>query len=104
MVGLTLKRHQRDFVRTAFALCAGAYTCRWNFHVCHPLVGDEEAVRNITFVEIPSLEGGYSTFYNPSGSGSEPFEDVRYTTSSQPDLEPMINALDDPMRVDRAAP
>jgi len=68
------------------------------------LVGDEEAARNITFVEIPSLEGGYSAFYNPGGPGPEPFEGVRYTAPGPPDLEPVIIALDDPMRVDRAAP
>jgi hypothetical protein len=68
------------------------------------LVGDEEAARNITFVEIPSREGGYSAFYNPGGPGPEPFEGVRYTAPGPPDMEPVIIALDDPMRVDRAAP
>jgi hypothetical protein len=68
------------------------------------LVGDEAAARNITFVEIPSLEGGYRAFYNPGGPGPEPFEGVRYTAPGPPDLEPVIIALDDPMRVDRAAP
>jgi hypothetical protein len=68
------------------------------------LVGDEEAARNITFVEIPSLEGGYRAFYNPGGPGPEPFEGVRYTAPGPPDMEPVIIALDDPMRVDRAAP
>jgi len=65
------------------------------------IVGDEEAARNITFLEIPSLEGGYSAFYNPGGPGPEPYEDVRYTAPGPPDLEPVIIALDDPMRVDR---
>jgi hypothetical protein len=68
------------------------------------LVGDEQAARNVTFVEIPSLEGGYRAFYNPGGPGPEPFEGVRYTAPGPPDLEPVIIALDDPMRVDRAAP
>ena len=68
------------------------------------LVGDEDAARNVTFVEIPSLEGGYRAFYNPGGPGPEPFEEVRYTAPGPPDLEPVIMALDDPMRVDRAAP
>ncbi len=67
------------------------------------LVGDEEAARNITFVEIPALEGGYGAFYNPGGPGPEPFEGIRYTAPGPPDLEPVIIALDDPMRVDRAA-
>ncbi len=68
------------------------------------LVGDEEAARNVTFVEIPSLEGGYRAFYNPGGPGPEPFEGVRYTAPGPPDMEPVINALDNPMRVDRVAP
>ncbi|MFZ4661455.1 MAG: phospholipase [Caldilineaceae bacterium] len=68
------------------------------------LEGDEEAARNVTFVEIPSLEGGYRAFYNPGGPGPEPFEGVRYTAPGPPDMEPVIMALDDPMRVDRAAP
>ena len=65
------------------------------------LVGDEAAARNITYVEIPSLEGGYNAFYNPGGPGPEPFEGVRYTAPGPADLEPVINALDNPMRVSR---
>jgi hypothetical protein len=68
------------------------------------LEGDEEAARNVTFVEIPALEGGYRAFYNPGGPGPEPFEGVRYTAPGPRDLEPVIIALDDPMRVDRVAP
>jgi hypothetical protein len=68
------------------------------------LVGDEEAARNVKFVEIPSLEGGYRAFYNPGGPGPEPFDGVRYTAPGPPDMEPVIIALDDPMRVDRPAP
>ena len=67
------------------------------------LVGDEAAARNITHVEIPSLEGGYNAFYNPGGPGPEPFEGVRYTAPGPEDLEPIINALDNPMRVSREA-
>jgi hypothetical protein len=63
------------------------------------LVGDEEAARNITFLEIPSLEGGYSAFYNPGGPGRTPFAGVTYTQPGPGDLEPVIIALDDPMRV-----
>ncbi|MEO1287724.1 MAG: hypothetical protein AAFV93_08140 [Chloroflexota bacterium] len=55
-------------------------------------------------LEIPALEGGYSAFYNPGDPGPEPFDGVRYTAPGPPDLEPVIIALDDPMRVDRAAP
>lgn len=67
------------------------------------LVGDEEAARGVTAVEIPALEGGYHAFYNPGGPGPEPFEGVRYTAAGPPDLEPVLVALDDPMRVDREA-
>ena len=65
------------------------------------LVGDEAAARNITHVEIPSLEGGYNAFYNPGGPGPEPFDGVRYTAPGPADLEPVINALDNPMRISR---
>lgn len=82
----------------------GCYTEDRDNYIDIILVGDEEAARNITFVEIPSLEGGYSAFYNPGGPGPEPFEGVRYTAPGPLDLEPVIIALDDPMRVDRAAP
>lgn len=58
----------------------------------------------VTFVEIPSLEVGYRAFYNPGGPGPERFERVRYTAPCPPDLEPVLIALDHPMRVDRAAP
>ncbi|MEM7034616.1 MAG: hypothetical protein AAF629_34060 [Chloroflexota bacterium] len=40
--------------------------------------------------------------YRPKGP--KPFEGVRYTASGSPDLEPVIIALDDPMRVDRKGP
>jgi hypothetical protein len=68
------------------------------------LVGDEAAARNITFVEIPSIEGGYQAFFNPGGPGPEPFDGVRYTAPGPPDLEPVLIALDEPMRVNREAP
>lgn len=65
------------------------------------LVGDEAVARNITFVEIPGLEGGYRAFYNPGGPGPEPFEGVSYTAPGAPDLEPVVIALDNPMPVNR---
>lgn len=65
------------------------------------LVGDEEAARSVTFVEIPATEAGYQPFYNPGGPGPEPFEGVRHTAPGPADLEPVINALDDPMLVTR---
>jgi len=64
------------------------------------LVGDEDAARSITHLEIPSLDGGYSAFYNPGGPGRTPFEGVVYTSPGPADLEPVIIALDDPMRID----
>lgn len=67
------------------------------------LVGDEAAARSITDVEIPAFEGGYRAFYNPGGPGPEPFEGVRYSAPGPPDIEPVIIALDDPMRVSRDA-
>lgn len=54
-------------------------------------------------MEIPSLDGGYPAFYNPGGPGPEPFEGVRYAAPGPPDLEPVVIALDDPMRVSRNA-
>lgn len=63
------------------------------------LVGDEAAARNITHIEIPSLAGGYSAFFSPGGPGSTPFEGVTYTSPGPADLQPVIMALDDPMRV-----
>jgi hypothetical protein len=65
------------------------------------LVGDETAARNIMFVEIPSLEGGYKAFYNPGGPGPTPFDGIPYTAPGPPDLESVVIALDDPMRVSR---
>ena len=73
-------------------------------------VGDtwpvEEVLQRFGFapsVEVPSLEGGYRALYNPGGPGPEPFEGVRYAAPGPPDLEPVIIALDDPMRVSRDA-
>lgn len=63
------------------------------------LEGDTAAARNILFLEIPSLEGGYAPFYNPGGPGTTPFEGVNYNQPGPRDLEPVIMALDDPMRV-----
>ncbi|MEM7659873.1 MAG: T9SS type A sorting domain-containing protein [Bacteroidota bacterium] len=63
------------------------------------LTGDTAAARNILFLEIPSLEGGYSAFYSPGGPGTTPFPGEAYTQPGPRDLEPVIIALDDPMRV-----
>ncbi|WP_194976489.1 cadherin repeat domain-containing protein [Aquiflexum lacus] len=63
------------------------------------LVGDDAAMRNITHVEIPSLAGGYAAFYNPGGPGPTPYPTASYTAPGPADLEPVIMALDNPMRV-----
>lgn len=64
------------------------------------LVGDTAAARNILYLEIPSFEvDGYQPFYNPGGPGTTPFPGVSYTQPGPRDLEPVIMALDDPMRV-----
>ena len=63
------------------------------------LAGDEAAARSVTHVEVPSLEGGYDAFYNPGGPGRTPFAGVAYTAPGPADLEPVVIALDDPMRV-----
>ena len=68
------------------------------------LSGDLDAARSVTHVEIPSLAGGYRAFYNPGGPGPEPFEGIRYTEPGPADLEPVIIAIDDPMRVSRLIP
>ena len=65
------------------------------------LTGDEAAARSITFLEMPGLAGGYQALYNPGGPGPDPFPGVRYTAPSPAHLEPVIIALDDPMRVRR---
>lgn len=62
------------------------------------LEGDEAAARSITHVEVPA-DGDYLPLYNPGGPGPDPFPDVRYTAPGPPDLEPVLIALDDPMRV-----
>ncbi len=66
------------------------------------LSGDLDAARSVTHVEIPSLAGGYQAFYNPGGPGPEPFEGILYTEPGPADLEPVIIAIDDPMRVSRS--
>ncbi len=63
------------------------------------LEGDTAAARNILFLEIPGPDSSYSAFYNPGGPGSTPYPGVAYTQAGPRDLEPVIIALDDPMRV-----
>lgn len=77
----------------------GCYDEDYDNYIDIILVGDEAAARNITYIEIPSLAGNYAAFYNPGGPGSTPFAEVTYTSPGPADLEPVIIALDDPMRV-----
>ncbi|HEX2914602.1 MAG TPA: phospholipase [Chloroflexia bacterium] len=65
------------------------------------LTGDEAAARHLTYLELPGLPGGYQAFYNPGGPGPNPFPGVRYTAPSPPLLQPVLIALDNPMRVSR---
>jgi len=62
------------------------------------LSGDLSAMRNITHVEIPATDG-YSPFFNPGGPGNNPTPGVRYTAPGPSDIEPVIQALDNPMTV-----
>jgi hypothetical protein len=63
---------------------------------------DLDLARSVMHVEIPSLAGGYKAFYNPTGLGPEPLDGVRHTESGPADLEPVIIAIDDPMRFSRS--
>ena len=63
--------------------------------------GDDAAARSITTLEIPGLDGGYSAFYNPGGPGQTPTPGVRYTAPGPATVQPVIIALDNPMRVNR---
>ncbi len=65
------------------------------------LVGDDAAARSVTHVELPGRAGGYDDLYNPGGPGPDPFDGVRYNAPGPPDLQPVVVALDDPMRNDR---
>lgn len=62
------------------------------------LGGDERAVRRITAVEIPAA-GRYRPFYNPGGPGNDPTPGVRYTAPGPPQIQPVTNALRNPMTV-----
>ena len=60
--------------------------------------GDEDAVRAVTRVQMPSTDG-YSPVYNPGGPGNDPAPGVRYAAPSAPiDIE-VLMALDDPLVV-----
>jgi hypothetical protein len=60
--------------------------------------GDDDAVRAIRMVEIPSGDG-YSPFYNPGGPGNDPHPGTVYSQPSPLIQQPVTMALDDPMTV-----
>lgn len=62
------------------------------------LDGDEAAVSRITAVEIPAV-GSYHPFYNPGGPGDNPTRGVPYTSLGPPQVQPVIDALSNPMTV-----
>jgi hypothetical protein len=49
-------------------------------------------------VEIPAV-GRYHPFYNPGGPGNDPTNGVRYTSPGPSQVQPVIDALHDPMTV-----
>lgn len=67
------------------------------------LSGDEEAMRKITRVEMPSA-GAYDPVYNPGGPGNDPTPGVPYSAPSPPIDIAVTMALDDPMTVTYVAP
>ena len=75
---------------------AGASAARVDIIV----LGTGDSVRSLLAVEIPAAEG-YSALYNPGGPGPNPVPDTRYTAAGPPDVELIIDAIDDPMRVTR---
>ena len=62
------------------------------------VAGDERAVRRITDVEIPA-DGLYSGFYNPGGPGNAPTPGVRYTVPGPTQVQPITDALREPLTV-----
>jgi hypothetical protein len=62
------------------------------------LGGDEAAVSRITAVEIPAT-GHYSPFYNPGGPGNDPSPGVTYTSPGPSQVQPVLDALENPMQV-----
>lgn len=62
------------------------------------LSGEEEAMRAITRVQMPST-ADYDPVYNPGGPGSAPWPGVRYSAPSPPIDVPVLQAIDDPMTV-----
>ncbi len=67
------------------------------------LAGDEEAMRRITAVEVPSV-APYQPFYNPGGPGNNPTPGVRYSAPSRPHTQAVLQAIDDPLVVNFGSP
>lgn len=67
------------------------------------LSGDEAAIATIKAVDIPA-SGNYSPFYNPGGPGNNPTPGVSYSQPGPSQLQPVINALTDPMTVTYGSP
>lgn len=63
------------------------------------LDGDIRAARQVRFVRIPAAGHGYHPFYNPGGPGQTPVPGVRYTAPGPRFVQPITNALSDPMTV-----
>ncbi|MFT6834096.1 MAG: hypothetical protein ACJA0H_000122, partial [Francisellaceae bacterium] len=80
-----------------------AYVSDNNNYIDIVLDGDEEAMRQITDVFIPTSgtnsETGvtYQPFYNPGGPGNNPPPGVTYTQPGPEQLISVIMAIDDPM-------
>lgn len=61
------------------------------------LDGDIRAANRVRFVRIPAMGNGYHPLYNPGGPGQTPVAGVRYTAPGPRYLQPIVNALSDPM-------
>ena len=62
------------------------------------LEGDEQAMRAITQVDVPSTTP-YAPLYNPGGPGNRPSPGVRYSNPSPNHSVPVLQALDNPLQV-----
>lgn len=63
------------------------------------LDGDIRAASRVRFVRIPATGNRYHPFYNPGGPGQTPVAGVRYTAPGPRYVQPVVNALSDPMTV-----
>ena len=69
------------------------------------LKGDEKAIRQIIYLEMPygnktaDPTGRFKPLYNPGGPGNNPAPGVNYTSPNPYLLQPVRMALDDPMTV-----